>query len=404
MRFFMTTFNLSLSNTNNQSGIPTQIKKVLNSKDFDTIGKTLSWGRKVYLSYSEEDRSFDIKVLSIVQRFLRWFFGRHQNTHLKNVYTSLVTLQQTPELRNNQKFKNLIEKMKSCWKKKFPLLNHSNPIVYDQDKLKGVWEETLDAAKKGYQLNGKLILLTGFNRLSMQGETDVGVPLELMDKNRLFKQDVTVQVVNKDCIDHAIDLKTQGFNVALLNMANPDTPGGGVKNGATAQEEDICRRSDYMLALDPDENVFFKEKLKNNPYKIPENGVIYSPSVQFFREGQSKNFAFILPKTLSLIACAALNLGKCEKPSNYADVTKNKIRAILRCAVINHHDAIVLSAFGCGAFKNNPEEVSNFFKDVLQEEEFKGVFKHISFAITGKNFEVFNTVLNGLKIEKNNKK
>jgi len=42
---------------------------------------------------------------------------------------------------------------------------------------------------------------------------------------------------------------------------------------------------------------------------------------------------------------------------------------------------VVLSAFGCGAYKNPAEHIALLFKETLQEERWKGCFKLIVFAI-----------------------
>lgn len=59
------------------------------------------------------------------------------------------------------------------------------------------------------------------------------------------------------------------------------------------------------------------------------------------------------------------------------------------------HDSLVLGAFGCGAFKNPPEEISEIFKAVLGEEEFRDRYRLTVCAIindhnsNGRNVEAF---------------
>ena len=64
-----------------------------------------------------------------------------------------------------------------------------------------------------------------------------------------------------------------------------------------------------------------------------------------------------------------------------ARATQVKIRAILRIAA--HHDQadLVLSAFGCGAFRNPPQHMAELFRAVLVEAEFDGVFRRVTFAV-----------------------
>ena len=58
-----------------------------------------------------------------------------------------------------------------------------------------------------------------------------------------------------------------------------------------------------------------------------------------------------------------------------------KIRAIFRVAARHEQLDAVLSAFGCGAFRNPPHHVAELFRQVLAEPEFAGVFRRIAFAI-----------------------
>lgn len=59
----------------------------------------------------------------------------------------------------------------------------------------------------------------------------------------------------------------------------------------------------------------------------------------------------------------------------------DKIRTIYRIALLNGHDSVVLGAFGCGVFKLKPELVSAYFKEVLDESEFRNKFKAVVFAM-----------------------
>ena len=64
-----------------------------------------------------------------------------------------------------------------------------------------------------------------------------------------------------------------------------------------------------------------------------------------------------------------------------ADITLDKIRTIFRIGMANFHDSLVLSALGCGAFANPPAHIAKLFHQVIEEDEFRNVFKLIDFAI-----------------------
>jgi len=59
----------------------------------------------------------------------------------------------------------------------------------------------------------------------------------------------------------------------------------------------------------------------------------------------------------------------------------NRILKVLAVAEKHGHKALVLGAWGCGAFGNNSADIASLFRKVLQEH-FHGTFKHIIFAVT----------------------
>ena len=54
-------------------------------------------------------------------------------------------------------------------------------------------------------------------------------------------------------------------------------------------------------------------------------------------------------------------------PKAAIDITRNKIRTVFRLGLTYGNDALVLGAFGCGAFKNPPAEIANVFHEVMEE-------------------------------------
>jgi uncharacterized protein (TIGR02452 family) len=54
-------------------------------------------------------------------------------------------------------------------------------------------------------------------------------------------------------------------------------------------------------------------------------------------------------------------------------------------AAKNNQKNIILGAYGCGVFKNNPKDVAEYFKVVLKEEGYEKLFEKIVFAIYDKD-------------------
>lgn len=207
-----------------------------------------------------------------------------------------------------------------------------------------------------------------------------------------------IQVVAVDCLDAAAKIVSSGKRVLVLNMANQYSPGGGYKKGSGAQEEDLFRRTTLVRSLD--------EKFYPKRQGIGEFGVLYSDSVRVFRRGGNAGYAF-LPKELqfdiSVVSSAAYNLKQSKIKVNsgqYNAGMKHKIRNQLRTAVKHGHRNLVLSAFGCGSFQNDPATVAGFYQNVLSESEFADSFDLVQFAIVpnplqrnNANFDVFNRIL-----------
>jgi len=256
--------------------------------------------------------------------------------------------------------------------------NKNDPAA--QKKMRAeIFKETQSACKNGFLVGGKELKISKTALKKMQDGTKVIVTPSAI-KAKANKQKTDVEVINDVTSGVAQDLQKKGFKVVILNMANKDTPGGGAKSGARAQEECLFRESNAFQSLYPSENSTLAKQLQNGKYEVPEFGAIYSPSVTLLRKPQEAGFAFQKPFEVDMISNAAYNLSN-GVLQHYKSKMKAKIRAILRVADGTGHDAVVLGAHGCGAFKNDPQVVSKLFKKVLKEPEFSGVFRKVAFAI-----------------------
>lgn len=92
-----------------------------------------------------------------------------------------------------------------------------------------------------------------------------------------------IEVVEGDCLDEAIRLKSLGLNPVILNMASAKRPGGGYRTGAGAQEENLFRRSNYYQSLEDPDGL---DTGREWGYPLPEFCTIYSPSVFVFRSSE----------------------------------------------------------------------------------------------------------------------
>ena len=170
-------------------------------------------------------------------------------------------------------------------------------------------------------------------------------------------------------------LVKSGLEPLALNFANGIHPGGGFLVGAKAQEEELCRSSAlYQTIIDDQMYLAHRKRSRSDS----TDWAIYSPDVPVFRTDDGTELE--QPWLLSFITCAAPYapaIGKQEA----ADLLQKRIHRVLDIAQAYRHSSLVLGAWGCGAFANDPHRTAKNFRQAL-ENDFGGSFSDIIFAIT----------------------
>ncbi|MFI6265833.1 TIGR02452 family protein [Micromonospora sp. NPDC051006] len=185
-----------------------------------------------------------------------------------------------------------------------------------------------------------------------------------------------VEVTYESTLQAALRL---GPGAACLVFASAKNPGGGFLGGAKAQEESIARSSAlYPCLLAAPEFYAFHREQRDLRYS---DRIIYSPGVPVFRD--DKGNLLDQPYTTSFLTAAAPNLGAVvrNQPADAADVPAvllRRARRVLEVAAAHGHRAIVLGAWGCGVFRNDPATVAGAFADALQVVD---RFDRVVFAI-----------------------
>ncbi|MEV4763075.1 TIGR02452 family protein [Micromonospora chokoriensis] len=186
----------------------------------------------------------------------------------------------------------------------------------------------------------------------------------------------TVEVTHESTLQAAHRL---GPGAACLVFASAKNPGGGFLGGAKAQEESIARASAlYPCLLAAPEFYAFHREQGDLRYS---DRVIYSPLVPVFRDDRGNLLDQSYPT--SFLTAAAPNLGAIvrNQPTHASDVPAvlaRRARRVLEVAATHGHRTIVLGAWGCGVFRNDPATVAGAFADALQVVD---RFDHVVFAI-----------------------
>ena len=194
--------------------------------------------------------------------------------------------------------------------------------------------------------------------------------------------------------------------VCVLNFASATNPGGGVKNGASAQEECLCRISTLYECLSDMKlwkNYYMPNRESGNC--LYNDNLIYTPDVVVFKTDTANP---VLMKEqdwykTDVITCAAPNLfalqnkgAKLPTEKELLSLFEKRFSAIFEAAFPRKIETLVLGAFGCGAFRNPPRIVALAAKQTI--EKYRYAFKTIEFAVycnpkDNSNFRIFSQVL-----------
>lgn len=232
-------------------------------------------------------------------------------------------------------------------------------------RLRRIAAETVAiVAQGGYQApSGAWVDLAGAVRHAVAGSR-----LHLPDERLpIGGKDVTVPLVEVTTESTLAAGRRLGEGTAALVFASARNPGGGFLTGARAQEEDIARASALHACLNAASD-FYSHHRNTRDLRYTDR-VIYSPEVPVFRDDTGT--LLDQPYLLSMITSAAPNLTAIR--ANQPDVAESvpavvRARAlrVLRVAAAHGHRRLVLGAWGCGVFGNDPAVVADAFAAALR--------------------------------------
>jgi len=268
-----------------------------------------------------------------------------------------------------------------------------------------VFEDTLSWIKSDPDLSASVD--TAKQKTTVYYEDDYPV----FDASKTRNMQITVSGDRSYQAAMRLHKENPGAKIAVMNFANAFHAGGGVTKGAGAQEECLCRTSTLypLLYRRTLKDSFYKHHRDLNTSKASDSlvyteGVIICKTDTDHPERMSKKDWV----SVDVITIAAPDLR--SRSNQYAELVGNGTymndaelfgyhvkRAIhmLTCAAAKGADILVLGAFGCGAFQNDPKVVARAYKTAL--EVFPKVFDQVEFAIllppTGSvNYDVFKSV------------
>lgn len=266
------------------------------------------------------------------------------------------------------------------------------------------FEDTMKILKQGYyEKDGRKIQL----KLSAKQREEIQVylpdDLKTICSNTDFKPTTTESggcihsCENIDSYALAQKRVAEGVEkVLVLNLASPVHPGGGVRRGARAQEEDLCRKSSLLLSLESKTARRYYDYNKSLHSFMGSDALMLTPSVEIIKDENG----VLLDDTVivSVLTCAAPKVSGGKEgmtETAYRQLVYNRIVGMLKAAAFFGYRALILGAWGCGAYGNDASVISDLFRRALNDLDYNGfkekdLFSRIDFAVLDRMPAQFN--------------
>ncbi|ORT57304.1 TIGR02452 family protein [Streptomyces sp. CB03238] len=251
-------------------------------------------------------------------------------------------------------------------------------------RLRGIAKDTEEIVAGGrYQApDGRPVTIGPEVTASLEGTAMYGpgpVPVT-PDTDRTTRFEVTAE----SSLEAARRLTDAGpAPVAVLNFSSARNPGGGYLNGAQAQEEALCRASALYATLLRVPEFYDHHRAERSPFYTDR--VIHSPGVPVFRDDRGR--LLNSPYRVGFLTSPAPNAGviTSRTPEDAARIPAalaSRAERVLETAAACGYRRLVLGAWGCGVFRNDPGQVAAAFRALLTGEgRFARHFEEVVFAV-----------------------
>jgi len=183
--------------------------------------------------------------------------------------------------------------------------------------------------------------------------------------------------------------------ILCLNFASGKNAGGGFLRGSVAQEESIVRASGLYpcLVQESMQGYYNANQAARAPFYTDH--MIYSPNVPVFKYEDGSLME--KPILVSFLTAPAVNVSKAGNMkgkgrldnSMVETIMRRRIAKVLQIAKEHGHECLVLGAWGCGVFGNDPKDVASWFSKELMSFQ----FRKIVFAINSSSIQFLRPFL-----------
>jgi len=252
-----------------------------------------------------------------------------------------------------------------------------------RERAAAIGHETLAIVNAGEYVapSGRQVSIAAFVDAARGGTVEYGPEDPLPSVTGDGPGSMRVEVVNETTLAAAHRLFEAGHEPAALNFASATTAGGGFLDGARAQEEYLARSSALYACLRGC-RMYAHHRGRQDPFY--DDFVIYSPDVPVFRGDDSELLDEPWPCTILTSPAVHAHGVRRYVPSRVGEiesVMRRRIARVLALAAGHRRRALVLGAWGCGAFGNDTGMVARLFRESL-EGPFARTFSVVIFAVT----------------------
>ncbi|GAA2983588.1 TIGR02452 family protein [Streptomyces drozdowiczii] len=256
-------------------------------------------------------------------------------------------------------------------------------------RLRGIARETENIVEAGsYRtVNGREISIEKDVAAALTGTRLYGpdpVPVAVLDRDRT----PVIEVTGESSLEAAARMtRERPGRIAVLNYASARNPGGGYLNGAQAQEEALCRASALYATLLRVPGFYAHHRAERSVFYTDR--VIHSPGVPVFRDDRGR--LLDTPYTVGFLTSPAPNAGVIrartpEEAHRVPAALAARAERVLEVAAVCGYRRLVLGAWGCGVFQNDPAVVAGAFHALLTGEgRFAGHFEQVVLGILGRD-------------------
>ena len=236
-----------------------------------------------------------------------------------------------------------------------------------------ILRETMKAAEDGfYFIDEQVIKLpVSFEQIKQTKLYSAEQILQLPKVSLPGNKPVRIALRNQDTLEAAFELHQHRTErekpVLVLNFANPHRPGGGIRSKPGTQEEHLCVKTTLLCSLETEGAWPFYQTNLDCGTQAQTDTILYSPNTVVIRNPDLSLREDPFPIAVMTVSAPIASRMESEELPDLENILRNRIYGMIRTAVEEGYTRLVLGAWGCGNFGNDPDLVAKIFQQIIME-------------------------------------